>query len=254
MALQEEFSPKNVLPAGFMNDQQQADSASAWGIKVIASSATTLQLPVVEDGSAEGQTSIRINGQPRYIRAPVSLVMSGSAGTYDIFVTALGAESSAGLSLSASAHPTATPAKSRHVAEVDWDGSAITEIRNVVAAVPGHGGLHVAGGPDPIPDVVYLTGGYEGSESLGFGIEYPKPVSSKLLWVLVESHIPNTAGGTQLTFVVGATPIGTTIRRGIEANDTFPFPLPPEQQFRVDGSGELGGVSLTARYLPFLVG
>jgi microcystin-dependent protein len=110
-------------------------------------------VPVVEDGSESGQSSIRINGQPRYIRAAPTLVLSGAAGTYDAYVTALGEESAAGLSLSALLHPSTTPAKSRRVAEVDWTGTAIGEIRNLVAAVAGHGGLHAFTGPDPIPGI-----------------------------------------------------------------------------------------------------
>ena len=95
MALETTFAAGQAVPATFLNDQQQADSGSAWGI-TLANTGTTLELKPAEDGSATGQSAIRINGVVRYITATVSLVSPGS-GTWDIYAVLAGAEAASGV-------------------------------------------------------------------------------------------------------------------------------------------------------------
>ena len=163
MALETTFAAGQAVPATFLNDQQQADSGSAWGI-TLANTGTTLELKPAEDGSATGQSAIRINGVVRYITATVSLVSPGS-GTWDIYAVLAGAEAASGVTLEAQAHPGTPGTTKRKIGECKINGGKMEWLYGTVATVPGHGALHGIAGADPIQ-----LGEWTSFESMGAGV------------------------------------------------------------------------------------
>jgi hypothetical protein len=70
----------------------------------------------------------------------------GGAGTYNVYAVA-----GAGPGFTLTALSGAGPTNSRKIGEAVWNGSAITTLRQLVDAVPGHGQSHALGGTDPLP-------------------------------------------------------------------------------------------------------
>jgi hypothetical protein len=144
------FITGTVVTPQYLNDRQDIEGPTAWGVRVIQASNTVVSVPIANDGSATGSTTIVINGYPRLITSPVALPISGAAQIFDIYATILGQLITDGFTIQAVTHNTASPANSRKIAEVDWNGASITAIRNLIDAVPGHNGEHAVGGLDPV--------------------------------------------------------------------------------------------------------
>ena len=149
MAKQVDFSVGTVVTDAWLDDMQEVDSAAAWGIRMEpqGSPATGVVVKRAVDGSATGQSGARINGLMRYFSgADLTLSLAGqAANTYSIYLVA-GAASPPTLAFAVGAGP----ANSRKIGEAVWNGTKITELRNMVDAVGGHGYLHRPGGPDPL--------------------------------------------------------------------------------------------------------
>lgn len=157
MAKEQLFATGTIVSADFLNNRQEIESAMSWGVRVEKQTATVLQIPVAKDGTPSGQTSVLINGLPRFqtTTETLSFTSGQAAGAYDIYILA---GSGPGFDMAAVPAGGAAPANSRLVAQVDWNGSSdITAIRNLVDGVSGHGYLHRAGGPDALPTAAAVT-------------------------------------------------------------------------------------------------
>lgn len=156
MAKQIDFIQGTVVTPDFLDDTQEVDSAAAWGVRVIKSGANVVTIPTAADGTSTGQSSIVINGLPRYITSSAAVTRSFSspadaAGTYGVYLTA-----GTGPGFVMTVTQAAAPANSRKIAEVDWDGTAnVTAVRNMVDAVAGHNFLHSQGQSDELPLATY---------------------------------------------------------------------------------------------------
>lgn len=132
-----------TLPSEWINRTQEAASGEAWGVTLVQVDSDTVAVHPVDVGG-EDRAGLRIGGHPRWVDVPVSLTISGAAGTKDVFAVRA-ALPAVGFTLSTSAG-----AGRRKIGEVDWDGSAIKAVRTTLA-VSGHGLQHRADGPDPLP-------------------------------------------------------------------------------------------------------
>lgn len=155
MAKQVDFAIGTIVGDTFLDDRQEVESATAWGITV-RRAGTVLSVNPASDGTTTGQSSLILNGTPCTTTTNVTLDMTGNAtGTYNIYASA----SSGTFVLSASTG--AGPSHSRKIAEVDWTGTptnTITAVRNLVDSVSGHGYRHRPGGADdPIPTAAAVT-------------------------------------------------------------------------------------------------
>ena len=147
MAKEIDFATGTIVTADFLDALQEIESAIALGVRLERQSATVIRVPTASDGSVGGLATLRINGKPRFISTALTHNFTGAgAGLYHVFAMA-GAGPGFTLSVQLSATP---PADSRKIGEVDWSGSAITDVRNMIDAVPGHNALHRPGGADPI--------------------------------------------------------------------------------------------------------
>ena len=167
MAREQTFTPGTVVSSVFLNDRQDLESALTF-IRVELASATAIRVPVVADGSPNGQTPAIINGQPRVNGTPYVLGLSTSSQgsqpvTYDIYATPQGStiigDGTYGFVLQLVGRtggtpyggaPGTVPATSRKVAELDWSGATIVALRNTIE-VAGHAYHHRFGGGDPLP-------------------------------------------------------------------------------------------------------
>jgi hypothetical protein len=158
MARAVDFVTGTVVTAAFLNDTQEVESALAWGVRIDKVSATQYSIPAVDagDDAVAGQSSIIIQGKRRYWTSAIVQSLAGSGdGTYGIYLTA-----GAGPAPTVTHTTGAAPANSRKIGEVLFAANAITAIRNMVDAVPGHGYNHRPGtspggggtgaGPDPL--------------------------------------------------------------------------------------------------------
>lgn len=148
MARSSEFTTGTVVTAAFLDALQDAQSALAHGVVLELASSTQVRCRLATDGTVTGQTSIIINGLVRYIttNAGTLTTVSGSAGTYNVYAVA-----GAGPDFTLTVLSGAGPTNSRKIGEVVWSGSAVTELRQMVDAVSGHGYSHRVGGTDPLP-------------------------------------------------------------------------------------------------------
>lgn len=149
MAREVTFSTGTVVGSGFLNDQQDVQSAEVWGVRLRKISNTLIGITPAADGTVAGTASMRINGKPRIIVSQITADFTGTAaGSRDVYALAGDGPTFA---LSHLAAGSVAPADSRKLGEVDWDGGQITAVRNMIDAVPGHAWLHRPGGEDGLP-------------------------------------------------------------------------------------------------------
>ena len=127
MARQVNFTTGTIVTAAFLNARQEVDSALAFGVRLERASSSQIQLVPVQDGSATGQSSVMVNGQPRWWTTAIVKTVSGAKATYSVYVTA--GESTTLEATDITLTSGAAPANSRKIGEIDWSGSAIERIR-----------------------------------------------------------------------------------------------------------------------------
>lgn len=89
MARQVNYVKGTVVTSAFMNSIQEVESGLAVGIRLERASGTQITLKPVSDGSAGGsQSSLIVNGQPRWFTAAITKTCEGAKGTYSVYVTA----------------------------------------------------------------------------------------------------------------------------------------------------------------------
>jgi hypothetical protein len=193
------FSSGDVLPSAYVNRQQEVDSASAWGVRLLKLNSTTVRVAatataVADEGNGTAQSGIRIGGKPRYVTAPVDVTISGGAATFKVYLTA-----GAGPGFTGGFTSGAIPADSRKIGEADWDGSAITAVRQMVDSVPGHGYSHRVGGEDELPPASAGASQIDSSVASVIGLTQPgSPRSGKCIVATTETRT-NTAFGLLTT-------------------------------------------------------
>jgi hypothetical protein len=136
------------FPASTVNALQEFIGSSAMNAKLTLASNTQIQIPA---GLDNAQVGIAIGGLWRYISATATAVVSGAVGVKDIYVVASAnsfsgspapdtdnTDYSFGLqALASGVTPTGnyngrTIIQFRKIGEVDWDGTKITSIRQLV--------------------------------------------------------------------------------------------------------------------------
>jgi hypothetical protein len=166
------FIAGTIVSSTWLNDQQEVDSPSAWGIKITKLSSTTIRIPAVNDGT-NVQSTLRIDGQPLYMTAAVDDDFTArGAGSYSVYLVNAGSHTYTVTSTTGAA-----PASSRKIGEVDWNGTAITAIRNMIAAVAGHSYHHRFGGDDALP-----AGSVDVTQLAQNVLDLLFPVGSELPW------------------------------------------------------------------------
>ena len=137
------------VPQDFLDALQEFVSTAAPNLNLVVSSANTVQIVA---GPGNAQVSLGINGLWRYVSATVNATVTGAAGTYDIFATT-GANSfqvnavppppevdntdyTFGLAVVTHGQ-TPTVTNYRKIAEVVFDGSRITSLRQMIGNVDG---------------------------------------------------------------------------------------------------------------------
>jgi hypothetical protein len=129
MAREVNFVTGTIVTASWLNDQQEVKSALHFGIRLERASATQIQLKPLDDGNDEvaGQSSLIVDGKPRWFNSTITKTVSGAKGTYSIYVIA--GESTTLEAGNITLTTGAAPANSRKIGEVDWSGAAIERIR-----------------------------------------------------------------------------------------------------------------------------
>lgn len=159
------FARNEDLASYYMSAIGRALSVLASQFQVVKLDATHVQVPAAADA---GAAVVSVGGQWRWVEAALTLAHpGGAAGTYPLFVTAANNDISStpdpftddtnyAFAIAIDA-PGATPAivagvvdVFRHVADIVWDGAAITRVRQLVPASPSHAFSHDIGGSDPI--------------------------------------------------------------------------------------------------------
>jgi hypothetical protein len=143
-----DFARGEIFVSWWTDAVEEFLSTGAHGFRVRVASGTTIDSPA---GVGNDQASIAINGRLRFNTATVSRVHpGGAAGTYDVFVTASeqnivnapqpntdNTVYSYALAIVAAGTTPAIVAGSvdivRKVAELTWDGAAITSVRQLVS-------------------------------------------------------------------------------------------------------------------------
>lgn len=136
-----DFTSGTVLGPAYLDARQELTSGLAVNVRLEKQSATSVRVTAANDGN--GQAGLVIGGKARWNTATKTLTISGVAGTYSIFAVVdsespveVNDPASRGFSLEQNAGtPSATY---RKIGEVDWDGSAITDLRNMVGGAPTH--------------------------------------------------------------------------------------------------------------------
>lgn len=120
----------SIVPASWFN-RLQKHLAGFLNLKVTINGTAVEVVGAASDGVA----SAYIGGQMRRNEATVSVTIAGGADTYNVYAVATAAVDTFALEFSAT-----TPATSpyRKIAEVDWDGAAITDLRGVRGRVIDH--------------------------------------------------------------------------------------------------------------------
>lgn len=178
MTLLEEnlFARTDILPSWFANAIQKFLSVGAFQLHVDRVDATHVQIPA---GAGDQAAAVAIGGKWRWNEATVGPIAhpGGAAGVYPVFVTCKdnsivsvpvtftdATDRSFAVQIKA---PGGTPTIVagtvdfyRRVADLQWDGAAITGVTQVVPAVGAHAAAHKAGGSDPllVPVVTALPG------------------------------------------------------------------------------------------------
>jgi hypothetical protein len=117
----------------FLDALQEVSSALSTNTRVVQSSTTQIQ--IVPGNSDGGTLGVVINGKLRYASGVKTQTISGSAGTYNVWVTA----DAAGRDFAIAFATTSTPAgitNYRKVASVVWSGTAITSFTSYLGAAP----------------------------------------------------------------------------------------------------------------------
>lgn len=130
MAKEIDFETGTVVTAAWLDNLQEVESALAFGLRITRSNAVVTVTPMA-DGTATGQASLRIAGLPRYNTIAVTVTVGGAAGIYSIYAVA-----GAGPGFTLAATTGAAPALSRKIAEADWNGTTITDVRPLVPSDP----------------------------------------------------------------------------------------------------------------------
>jgi microcystin-dependent protein len=137
------------IPQDFLDALQEFVSTAAPNLSLVVAGANTVQIIA---GTGNAQVSLGINGLWRYVSGTVNATVTGAAGTYDIFATT-GANSFAvnpsppppevdntdyTFALTVVAHgQTPGVANYRKIAEVIFDGTRITSLRQMIGNVDG---------------------------------------------------------------------------------------------------------------------
>lgn len=205
MGVETLYTTGTVVTSGFLNDQQELQSAQALGVKMIATSTTVITVNPSVDGSSTGQTSLNIvptasptSAMPVYITSPVTCNFgSAAAGTYIVYAVASGSTFTLQKVISGGTAPT----NSRKIGEVDFNGTAITAVRNMVDSVSGHGWIHQAGGgagTDSLPTAAAVSINGSSTNTEGTGINYARADHTHQIGTLVAANIGDgtITGGT----------------------------------------------------------
>lgn len=159
------FVRDEVLPSWWANSIQRFLSVGAAGFTLTKADATHLQVTASAD---EGAAVIAIAGLWRWVESTVTRAHpGGSAGTFDVFVTAVNNDivstpaaftdiTNYAFALAILAHgstPSIVPGtvdQFREIGSCEWDGTAITSVTQTVPSVALHASTHATGGDDPI--------------------------------------------------------------------------------------------------------
>lgn len=242
MAKLTDFEPGTNVTADFLDFIQEILSPAALGVVIDAASSTQVRCKIATDGSGSGQTSIVINGLPRYITSPVLATCSGGAGTYNVYAVA-----GAGPGFTLQVASGAGPANSRKVAEVVWSGSAITRIDQAVDAVSGHAHLHRPAGIDPLPTGTPVSLTDSTSNGEGTGTTFARSDHTHDIDFSNGLTVGSTAGLT-VTVAGSKTAISlssTTANTGLTIGGDATLYRPSAAKLMTDGALEVTGV-LTA--------
>lgn len=200
MTLLEEnlFARTDILPSWFANAIQKFLSVGAFQFHVDRVDATHVQIPA---GAGDQAAAVAIGGKWRWNEATVGPIAhpGGAAGVYPVFVTCKdnsivsvpvtftdATDRSFAVQIKA---PGGTPTIVagtvdfyRRVADLQWDGAAITGVTQVVPAVGAHAAAHKAGGSDPL--LVPVVTALPGSPVDGQEIYYAADAANGVLWRL----------------------------------------------------------------------
>jgi microcystin-dependent protein len=147
MGAHRNFDDRDKLFASWTDAIQEFISTLVVNLKLTQLSTRSIRAAASAD---EGQVSIGFAGPWRYRTSNYDLTISGSAGTQDIYAVAVTANDFAGAgndpdetdynwelrAVASGTRPTSV-AHFRKVGEVDWNGSAITDIRQTINNVNG---------------------------------------------------------------------------------------------------------------------
>lgn len=119
-----------VVDESFLDAVQEVLTGLAHNFRLEKQSTTAVR---VVAGASNSQASITIMGKMRYTTTTKSLTITGGANTYNIYATADTLDRDFALEQSSGA---SAATSYRKIGEVDWDGSAITDVRNLAGPAP----------------------------------------------------------------------------------------------------------------------
>lgn len=211
----------------FFDATQELLGAAAPHLYLTTPSANTVRAAA---GSGNDQQSVAVNGRYRFRTSNVDATVSGAAGTYEIYVTASNnnftgppedidqpTDYNFGLVSRAVGSPPVGVDQYRKVAEVDWSGSAITALRQLVglgnasaplrptAALPTITPLIVRGATSQSADILRVEN-VSGTKLMGLGPTGALTVTS------VASSVYTAAGA--ITFVTGGSIVTSLASNG----------------------------------------
>lgn len=117
-----------AVPAETLDDLQEVQTGSVWGIKMSVSSGTTVNIQ--GDPLTESQFSARVGAKQRYGTSTISVVGAGGAGARDIYLTSANVTTPKAPTIEMQIPPAVSAAAfSRKIGEATWSGAAITNLR-----------------------------------------------------------------------------------------------------------------------------